>query len=769
MPAVIEATVGPNGSELPTDRGAGVASAQCGEALATFVELCGRGYDAAAARRAAAEAVRAFPGGPRRNWWRWTREAARSLDVPVRVVDARPRDVVALVHDGGAALTFLPHDGDDFRDGRDGVGRDGVGRDGDGDGDGGAWWVAGADGKRTLRLSGTGAEEQSVARMVAAAEASAAADPAETDRGEVRWLVAGRAGADLTQHIDAHGHASPYATLRALFAPESGDIRAIAVFALFVALLNLATPIAVESLVGTVAFGRLLQPVVVLATVLFGFLAFQAALRLLQVWVAELIQRRTFVRVAGDLARRLPRVTADGMAGHSPPELVNRFFDVVTVQKVAAGLLLEGLNLVLGAVIGLGILAFYHPYLLGFDLVLLAAMTVVTYLLGRGAVKTAIYESKQKYRTAAWLEELAANPTAFRHGDGVAFAVDRADGLAADYLKARRNHFRVLVRQVAFALGLQAVAATALLSLGGWLVINQRLTLGQLVAAELIVTLVLSSFSKLGKHLEAWYDLVAAGDKLGVLFALPTERTDGALTGIDRRDDWANPGAGTSEIAEPILRLENATVRGGTRFDLALAPGESVGLLAPPGAGKTALAEALFGRRAPLGGRIELDGLAPGDYRPDALRRRVALAGASPGGGAEVFAGTVAENVHLGRPDVTAADVRAVLKRVGLAERVDALPGGVDATLGFGGAPLGEIHARRLTLARALAGRPRLLVIDSLLDGCAAETAAELLAAAVRPIGGRAHATLVLTRRAEIAAVCDRALRPDGAPLDPAA
>ena len=271
------------------------------------------------------------------------------------------------------------------------------------------------------------------------AAAAKAVDPTEGENGgsEVRWVVAGRVAAELSQpaHSAESPHPSPYAALRALFRPEWGDVRAIAVFALFVAILNLATPIAVESLVGTVAFGRLLQPVIVLATILLAFLAFQAALRLLQVWVAELIQRRMYVRVAADLARRLPRVTPDGMDGHSPPELVNRFFDVVTVQKVAAGLLLDGLNLVLGAVIGLGILAFYHPFLLGFDLVLLVLMTLGTYLLGRGAVKTAIYESKQKYRMAAWLEELAGNPVAFRHAGGPAFAVDRADRLTADYLE----------------------------------------------------------------------------------------------------------------------------------------------------------------------------------------------------------------------------------------------------------------------------------------------------------------------------------------------
>ena len=719
----------------------------CGAALEGLAEWCGRTPDAGAARRAAAEAVRALPGDPDRAWWRWVREAARSIDLPVRLIDVAPAEAVTLVRDGAAILTYLPDD----------PAAGGAG--------GGDWWAAGGGG-RVRRLAASDGGAPVWAKETAGALRDAARPVAAAGGGTVRWVVVGKAAADLTPDPAHGGHPSPWVTLRALFRPEWGDIRAIAIFALFVALLNLATPIAVESLVGTVAFGRLLQPVVVLAVILFGFLAFQAALRLLQVWVAELIQRRTFVRVAGDLARRLPRVTSEGMHGHSPPELVNRFFDVVTVQKVAAGLLLDGLNLVLGAIIGLGILAFYHPFLLGFDLVLLTLMTVVTWLLGRGAVKTAVYESKQKYRTAAWLEDLAANPVAFRHAGGAVFAVDRADRLTADYLEARRKHFRVLVRQVAFSLGLQAVAATALLSLGGWLVINQRLTLGQLVAAELIVTLVLNSFSKLGKHLEAWYDLAAAGDKLGVLFALPTERPDGALAAAGPLDPPSQTDASPGPRDRGArLTLGGVRVRGRGPFSLDLEPGTCVGLLVPPGGGKTSLAECLFGRRESDGGRIELDGLPPRDYRPDALRRQVALAGPSAGGGAEIFAGAVAENVHLERPGVTAADVRDALRRVGLLEVVDALPGGIDAPLGYGGAPLGEIHARRLVLARALAGSPRLLVIDSLLDGCAADTAADLLHAAAGPPDARSHTTLVLTRRAEVAAACDRAVTPDGAPV----
>ena len=250
---------------------------------------------------------------------------------------------------------------------------------------------------------------------------------------------------------------TPLARVWALLRPESGDIWIIFIFALVTGLLALATPLAVETLVNTVAFGRLLQPVVVLALMLLVFLSFSAALRALQTYVVEIIQRRLFARVAADLAYRLPRIEVEALDGRDGRELVNRFFDVVTVQKVSAQLLLDGISLVLGALIGMAVLAFYHPWLLGFDVVLLALIAFAILVLGRGAVSTSVKESKTKYRMAAWLEDVISCPIAFRHSGAAEFALDRADRLTYEYLSARKDHFRVLMRQIVFALALPRI------------------------------------------------------------------------------------------------------------------------------------------------------------------------------------------------------------------------------------------------------------------------------------------------------------------------
>ncbi|MFM2096798.1 MAG: hypothetical protein RIS70_3922, partial [Planctomycetota bacterium] len=336
------------------------------------------------------------------------------------------------------------------------------------------------------------------------------------------------APADESHGHDADGHGSGGPSLvkrlGQLLRPEASDIWVLVIFSAVVGVLSLATPVAVESLVNTVAFGRFIQPLFVICLILLVFLGFEGVLRMMQAYLAELIQQRLFVRVVADLAYRLPRVRQSAYDEHHGPEMMNRFFDVMTIQKSAALLVLDGIALVLQVSIGLVLLAFYHPLLLTLDLFLVAALGFMVVFLGHGAVATSIAESKAKYSVASWLEELARVPTLFRNADGPRRALIRADQLALGYVDARRRHFRVLLRQIAFALGLQAVSGSLLLGLGGWLVMQGQLTLGQLVAAELVLAVIVGSLTKLGKQLESFYDLLTAVDKVGHLFDLPMER-----------------------------------------------------------------------------------------------------------------------------------------------------------------------------------------------------------------------------------------------------
>ncbi|MCM2370156.1 peptidase domain-containing ABC transporter [Aporhodopirellula aestuarii] len=543
-----------------------------------------------------------------------------------------------------------------------------------------------------------------------------------------------------------HGSAAPMKPLTRLVhlvRPEWTDIWLVIVFAFVVGLFTLATPIAVEALVNTVAFGRFVQPIVVLALILLFFLSVSAAMLALQTYIVEIIQQRLFARVAGDLAHRLPRVSTEGVEDQYLPELTNRFFDVVTVQKATASILLDGIALVMSAAIGMIVLGFYHPFLLGFDALLVASIVFLIIVLGRGAVKTAVKESKSKYYMAAWLEDVSRCHTTFQSAAGKRLSASRSDRLVYDYLVNRKRHFRVLLRQILFALGLQAIASTALLGLGGYLVIAGELTLGQLVAAELIVAVIVGAFAKMGKHLEGFYDLLASVDKLGVLFDLPMARQG---TGLHMTSD------------EPVaVELDNVTYhRAGTKNIFApvtahLPAGSSTAVVGRSGAGKSTMLDLIHGVRRPTAGIVLVDSSQPSDFQSDDFWNRVELVRDG-----EVFSASVEENVHVQRTDVSGQDVEDALQAVGIADTLNALPDGMQTHLASSGAPLASNQVRLVLLARAIASRPNLMLIDGLLDSLSDEEAERILNHLLAP--ERPWTIIIATGRQWIANRCDHTI-----------
>lgn len=690
------------------------------EVLGVFSSTAQVTLDQILARRVLSEAQSAIAGEDSQAWSRRLVEVGESLNLRIRTLECTFQEALLFVRQGipVALCADRPEGAVD-------------------------WTILlAAKGRRVCVAKAGGGASEAWHSAGSVRSALGLTAPAARARWVIGQAALGCQAPARPSHQSRDTPLSPVSRLLGLMRPENKDLWVVVVFSLVVGVLALAAPIAVEALVNTVAFGRYLQPVVVLAVLLFTFLAFAAAMRALITYIVEILQRRLFIRVVEDLAYRLPRVRQEEFDQRHGPELVNRFFDVVTVQKVASALLLDGISIVLQTVIGMAVLAFYHPFLLGFDIVLLMFIGFIIFGLGRGAVNTAVKESKAKYAVAAWLEELSRHPTAFKLHAGNQLALERADQLAVGWLDARRTHFRVVMRQILFALVLQAFAATALLGLGGWLVILGELTLGQLVAAELIVMMIVGSFAKLGKHMESFYDLLASVDKLGILFDLKTEAHD-KLFHLREGEPARVRVRGVSYKYGDQVALED--------LNLELAPGESVALNGAAGSGKSTLIDLLSGLRSPSSGHIELDGIDLRELRPDSLREHLAVARS-----VEVFRGTIDENVHLNRSNIQANDVRDALDTVGLLDEILKLPGGLNTMLQTNGAPLTSSQALRLMLARALVGRPRLLMIDGTLDGLSDEVIKDLLARMRK--GNVPWTLLVATGRGAVRQACDRAV-----------
>jgi ABC-type bacteriocin/lantibiotic exporter with double-glycine peptidase domain len=586
-----------------------------------------------------------------------------------------------------------------------------------------------------------------------AAVAAGPADHGDAHERAAAWgLSPGHAPAAHDGH-GGHDHPTPWQRLSALVRLERHDLFVIAAYGVVTSLVALATPLAVQALVGTIAFGNLLQPLFVLSGVLVLALLIAGALRTLQLVVVEVLLKRLFVRLVADLGWRLPRVAMAVRNDVDGSKLVNRFFDVLTVQKATSTLLLDGFSLVLELVVALALLAFYSNTLLAFSLLLFLSVVFVVFALGRNGISTSVSESIAKHDVAGWLEDLVRHPTAFRTSTARAFGVSRVEAFTREYLAARGHHFAVLLRQSVAGFALQAIAASALLGVGGALVLAGQLTLGQLVAAELIVGSVVAALAKLGKQLESAYDLFAALDKIGHLVDLPVERDDGAPV----RDEGPL-GLAATELAVDVGSAHPRTLTFGT---FSVEQGSSVALVGESGIGKSTLVDAVVGLRAPSHGRISVDGDDVRTLSLQHLRARVAVVRDD-----ETFEGTIAENLRLGRTGIATRALVEALRTVELDAVVLDHPLGLGRVLVPGSGALSSGQARRLMIARALVGEPGFVIVDGSLDGLVHEQAARI----VRRLQKLGCTLLVTTSRADVAGLLGRRLRitADGVVDEPA-
>jgi putative ABC transport system ATP-binding protein len=505
----------------------------------------------------------------------------------------------------------------------------------------------------------------------------------------------------LAELHDKTGTIRPWARVRRLIRVEREDIWVTIVYGLAIGVLSLMLPIAVQALVTTVAFGTVLQPLVVL-TLLFALASGAAGvLRLMRAWVVEVVQQRIFSRAVADVARRLAGMPYSVLDRVHVPDLMNRFFEVPTIQKASAKLLISGVGLVLQTLLGLALLAFYHPLLLAFAIVLVLLLAIVVFAMGRGAVASALDESKAKYEAVGWLEHLARIPSAFKSGSGRALALGRADQTVRHYLDARRRHFRKLILQSGGGVALAVIGTTTLLGLGGVLVLRNQLTLGQLIAAELVVASLAAAFLDLGKQLETVYDLVQATTKLGLLVDLPSERCGGEPV----------PPGGAFEVRCHDLGFGFGGAAVIRRCALHVPAGSKVAVTGPGGSGKSTLLDLLATLRVPTGGNLELDGSDVRLLDLRELRESVILVR-----GGDFIDGPVLDNLRLLRQDAPLPEVERVVERLGLAPGIRRLAQGLATPLQPSGAPLSSTQQRRVALARALIARPRLLLLDGALD-----------------------------------------------------
>jgi len=483
---------------------------------------------------------------------------------------------------------------------------------------------------------------------------------------------------------------------------ERSDLYILLMLIVGYGLLGIATPVAVQALVNIVTMGGVLQPLYVVSTILFFLLLLSGVLYIFECYVVELIQRRLFVRTTMSVANNTQGIDTVVYDSANPVELVNRFFDISNVQKAAATMLTVGLTAFLQGLIGSLILIFYSINFAIVVLLMLAVLAFIIFVLGKNAEATAIEESKVKYATAAWLESIARNFYLFKFYNGLQRSKTITHDYITNYLDKRSQHFRVLLLQNIGSIVLYAAAGTAMLALGGALVIQGQINLGQFVAAELIIFGVLSAYVRFIGKLEYFYDMLAALDKIGVLDDLPQEQVGLHKLDVPQLDSVAafELGFNYSTRIQPIKNLSFELKRG-----------ESLAILGASGSGKSTLIGLITALRSPSAGHVEFNGNDLRQLDQTQVRAHIGLAAKI-----EFIEHSILENIRLNRSDISLSKINAVLHELGLLADFQNLEAGIDTVLTAFGAPLSTTQQQRLMLARAIVAQPDLLIIDGLLD-----------------------------------------------------
>ncbi|MEI2719160.1 MAG: ATP-binding cassette domain-containing protein [Gemmatimonadales bacterium] len=510
----------------------------------------------------------------------------------------------------------------------------------------------------------------------------------------------------------AESHPTPVQRLWQLLRRERNDIGLVYLYATLNGLIYLTLPLGVQSITGLVSGGLILQPVVLLIVfVIVGSLA-SGVLQLLQLGVVELLQQRVFAQLAFEFAFRLPRVRLESVRDEYLPEVMNRFFESVIIQKSLAKLLTESTTAALQVLFGLVLLTFYHPYFAAFSLLLLAVLALIFRISGPRGLATSIAESADKYATVRWLQEIGRSITAFKFAGSSAFAVERMDRHVTDYLHHRKAHFRILVQQALGMVIFKTVVIGTVLILGSLLVINRQITLGQFVASEIVIVMVMAGIEKLILSLSTLYDILTSVDKVGHVAELPIERDGGAAL------PSAAPGGMALRTHALRYRYPGAPGTAVDGITLDVTPGSRVVITGFDGAGQTTLLRVLAGLYHDFEGGLSYDGQPARSLELAALRSQVGqLLSAT-----DLFDGTLAENLRVGRAHLRNADLAAALDAVGAGDWLASLPEGLEAPIRSGGRSLPSHLVARLLLAQAIVGSPRLVVMDDFFQNLEAQT-----------------------------------------------
>ena len=485
-----------------------------------------------------------------------------------------------------------------------------------------------------------------------------------------------------------------------IIGPEKNFFWLAIIYGIGISLLSLATPISVQLLINSVASTALPVPLFTLSAILLFLLLVSGLFGALRSYMMELFRRRFMARLVAEVTLRAINAANPFFQDNRRIDLFNRYFEIINIQKTIPSLLIGGFTIILQAGVGFIVTSFYHPFFLAFNIVVILMVWLIWSVWARGAMKSSIVLSHEKYDAAHWLESVGASNGFYKTARHIDYALARSEDVTARYVAAHKKHFSYYFPQTIALLLLYAVASAGLLALGGWLVIQEQLSIGQLVAAELILSGAFYGVSQLASYIDDVYDLVAAVEELALLYAIPQEQLP--------------------QTSVPLLRLSNSAlalsnvqfdhVSGLVRYDFEIPAGARLVAQGSPGM-ESSFSMLLKRHMRPDKGIIAIGGVDISALDTLELRSDVQVLNRPA-----VVESTITEYLRLANPDADPQAMIRALQLVGLDDRIAMLPDGLQTMLSSTGYPLSLGKTMQLRLAAAILAEPRILVLSPLYD-----------------------------------------------------
>lgn len=491
---------------------------------------------------------------------------------------------------------------------------------------------------------------------------------------------------------------SPWVRLWRLLKLERKSVYKIFFYAIFAGLVELGLPLGVQAIVNIIIGGQFNASVIVLTLVVLTTVGFAGVLRYMQMRIAEDLQQRIFARSSFEMVYRFPKMKYSELQNEYPPELANRFFDVMIIQKGLPKLLIDFSGSLIQILFGLILLSFYHPFFILFGFLLVLLFYIVFKLSLDDGVRESLNESTFKYRVAHWIQEVARSIEGFKVSESFPYSSLRNDESTYDYLNARERHFRVLRFQYFKMIGFKLIVTAVLLIVGGLLVINQQMNIGQFVAAEIIIVLMINSVEKLILGLENLYDVLASLEKFGKVTDIPLENQEGEEL-LSKDDDF------NFEYKDVNLTLENKTIL--KNINLVISPQDRILVQGIPGSGKTLLLRVLAGLIEEIGGNIFVNDINLKNISITHFRGFVGHFFPNN----RTFEGTILENITLNNPEISLDYVQHIIDKLELRSFVKNQDKGLKTKIHTDGKKLPYTVTKKIMIARALASKPKLLIL----------------------------------------------------------